>query len=537
MSTKDPREKVSRMLHRIYHQTIQQYRRYHNKNTHIFDSHHIWYCFNTMMQQYLDALDLSYNIAQNSFDGLLYDPSRVAVNNQHLHTHKQNTQKHFPQSANVRVMGGISFDYAIWSIRYPAYVESGPIIDMFSTASSVTCGAHNPCLSICDIHDISMRNHDNICTPYHLSPRHEYILKTIASYHPAYLKDENFIVQINSSWSVSNSYAIESAKAFYNKRNPWWKGKILAVDGTRAGQHTARQATGFGVDQQDNSVHGTWSYVQRALPLPITKNIDTYKDLIEQKLQQWDIAGFIIEPDVIWDAWMYKVNKDILLFIKKTAQKHALPIILDCVQQLWRSWWYFWENVALFSDYIYTIITTAKSVANGQPLSYYIMHKDIADAAHPYSQANTHQMSWTLSRIIMMHDIINDDEYQHMIQEKTKIIESVFASYWYSIDDNGLRWKYLNRSIFVWDNDMVKRTQLALYLCDGLLIGWIPQSLRYQPMIFDYNKTLEKTAHTICKRLTLLQAWYYHEDPQKNKTIETTYKLMYENGMWTGLSL
>lgn len=51
------------------------------------------------------------------------------------------------------------------------------------------------------------------------------------------------------------------------------------------------------------------------------------------------------------------------------------------------------------------------------------------------------------------------------------------------------------------NNEKVKLAQIALLIEDGVLIGAVPEALRYQPMLFELSSTNEKVAHIIFSRV------------------------------------
>jgi acetylornithine/succinyldiaminopimelate/putrescine aminotransferase len=147
------------------------------------------------------------------------------------------------------------------------------------------------------------------------------------------------------------------------------------------------------------------------------------------------------------------------------------------------------------------IVTTAKSAANGQPLALTLMPKEIAQAAYPLTQITTNQMNGPLLRALVAAEVLRNPQLQAWFLEKGKQIEEIAASYDIPLGEKGLRGKFLNRGVYVGNNGNVKLAQIALLVEDGVLVGALPEAIRYQPMLLEFSETNQLVAHIIFRRI------------------------------------
>ena len=181
-------------------------------------------------------------------------------------------------------------------------------------------------------------------------------------------------------------------------------------------------------------------------------------------------------------------------------KKNQLPIILDCVQQLGRTGSYWGDNVdKVFSDYDLLVITTAKSASNGQPFGVVMLSEKVSNAAYPLTQITTNQMNGPLLRVLLVAQILTNNRLQNWLKKKAVEIERVADEE--GFDKKMLLGKYLNRGVYVGNNDKVKLTQLALLLEDGILVGALPNAIRYQPMLLELSETNRAVARAIFRRV------------------------------------
>jgi acetylornithine/succinyldiaminopimelate/putrescine aminotransferase len=349
---------------------------------------------------------------------------------------------------------------------------------------------------------------DNICAAYHPGMRQGFALKKLAELYPNKSVKE-LSVHAESSGTIVNSIAVESVVAFAEQQNSdqAYK-KVLAIDGTWAGGYgTTREGTGFGVDDYQVKRAGRSLWMERCLPPPTKENTKIFLDILQHKLNESGVAGIYIEPDVIGDLGLVSFNQKLLREVKQLMLNHNLPIIADCVQQLGRTGSYWGENVdTILSDYPLLVVTTAKSASNGQPFGFTIMPKVIADAASPLSQITTNQMNGPLLRSLVVAEILRNSELQSWLRVKARDIEAIAGSYQLSLDDGGLRGKFLNRGIYLDNNDQVKLAQIALLVEDGLLVGATPSSIRYQPMLLEYSETNRLLSKVIFRRIDMVKS-------------------------------
>ncbi len=380
------------------------------------------------------------------------------------------------------------------------------MIDVLNSAASLSLGAENPWLVKADHLEDLLGIRDNICAAYHPGVRQAFALESLAKLFPNKTVAD-VAVHTESSGTIVNSVAIESAVAFaertHNATKPM---RLLAVDGTWAGGYgSAREATGFGVDQHQVKRAGKSTWADRCLPPPTSENRTKFLAVVKAELKKQTVAGVYLEPDVVGDLGLVTTDPQLLQQIKHLMSRHQLPIILDCVQQLGRSGSYWGENVdRIFADYPLLIVTTAKSASNGQPFGFTLMPKEVADAAAPLTQITTNQMNGPLLRSLVVAEILNNVEFQTWLKRKSHQIEEIADKYGFAIGSHGLRGKYLNRGVYLKDNELVKLAQIALLVEDGILVGATPNTIRYQPMLLEYSETNRLIAELIFRRVKLV---------------------------------
>lgn len=477
-----------------------------------------------LTKRFVAALESSRQLAQEALEGNRSDKSRIRYFNTTQEKEYQKIDAFFPKAARAWVLDGLVISHQVAGLKYIAGMkaEKGAVIDVLNSASSLALGAENPWLLLADRFEDFCGTRDNVCTAYHVGLRQAFALEKIVALYPG--KSKNLSVHMEASGSVVDTIAIESACAFIDAK----KGKsktprrILAVDGTWAGDYgSSREGTGFGVDAYQLTRAHKNIWVDRCLPAPTEENAASFLDIIKSKLDNHEVAGLYLEPDIIGDLGIVVNDKEVLVQTRKILEKEKLPIILDCVQQLGRTGSYWGENVdSIFYDYPWLMVTTAKSSSNGQPFGFTIMPKEIAESAHPYSQVTTNQMNGPLLRALLVANVLSSSKFQQWVKGKGNTIEEVAQIYEVPLGNLGLRGKYLNRGIFVGSNENVTLTQLALLLEDGILVGALPQAIRYQVMLLELSSTNKMIAEVIFKRIREVQKGNI------SKSVEIAYKRM-----------
>jgi acetylornithine/succinyldiaminopimelate/putrescine aminotransferase len=430
----------------------------------------------------------------------------------------------FPVAADAWVIGGLLFKSQTAGIKtiIGCTDDEADIIDSFNSASSVALGAENPWLVQADRIEDYLGIRDNVCIAYHPSVRQGYAMQELIKLYPGGTPKDQIAVHMEGSGSIAATIAIESVVPYVEQR----EGKpnmmrVLAIDGTWAGSYgAAREATGFGVDEGQTRRAGSRQWADRCLPAPTAENADEFIRVITQKLAQGTVAGIYIEPDIIGDIGIIAVEKPLLRKVRQIMEAHNLPIIIDCVQQLGRTGSYWGENVdTILHGYPLLVTVTAKSAANGQPFAFTLMPKEIADAAQPISQITTNQMNGPLLRAVTTARIMSDPAFQQWIAFKTdkmnKAIECSGAS------TTEVRGKYFNRSFVVGTNEEVKLAQLSLLIQDGILVGALPNALRYQPNMLDLTTTNTLVVETILNRIAELKKGNVHAAVERIYTMQS----------------
>lgn len=462
-----------------------------------------------LQKLFINDLKRSVTIAQQAAKGKNTDAHRLQYANKAMQQSLKNLREVFPKTANIWVLEGILVAAQRAGLKY---VYNGkdtlPVIDYLNSASSVSLGFQNPWIAMMDRVDDHIGMRDNVCTAYHPGMKQAFGLEELRKLHPGFKRGQKLVVHSESSGTIVDSIAIESVVAHFEKTHNK-PGKVLAVDGTWSGGYgTAREATGFGVDKiQTAKTKGETVWVDRILPAPTKENTEQFLGILDKGIRNGTVAGIYLEPDIIGDLGIVMTDRNLLLQVVAKMKKAKLPIILDCVQQLGRTGSYWGEFVdEIFADYPQLILTTAKSASNGQPFSFVVMPQQISDNAYALSQITTNQMNGPLLRAILVSKIFSNKKFQQWIREKSDALVSIAAEYGFKEEHTGLRGKYLNRGIYVGTNENVKLMQIALLVEDGILVGALPDSLRYQPMLLELSETNELVAHTVFRRLKKVQS-------------------------------
>ena len=455
-------------------------------------------------QEFFDGLDKAYEIAEKSFENGYCNKARMRYYNPEMDSKLKELSQTWPNAAEAFVIGGLLFKNQIAGIKnlYGLDETAGAIIDVLGSATSIALGAHNPYTTVFDRIEDALKVRDNICTAYHPGIRQLFFLNKISKLYPCTAKTA-VSVHSESSGAIVDSIAIESALAYIEKHKGSLEARVLAVDGTWAGSYGAsREATGFGVSDFGMKRSQKALFIDRCLTSPTKNNKDLFLSMLKSKIDNNLAAGLYIEPDIIGDSGIELVDPEVLREALFILREHRLPVIADCVQQLGRTGSYWGENVeSILKGYPWLIVTTAKSASNGQAFGYTIMPKEIADCAYPLSQLSTNQFNGPLLRAVAVSEIMSDGRFQNWLCAKGEKIAEIADKYNISSGENGLRGKFMNRAVYVESNDNVKLVQIALLVEDGILIGALPQSLRYQPMLLDYSSTNELVAQIIFRRV------------------------------------
>lgn len=461
--------------------------------------------FRLLRKNFVKSLLKSEKIAEKALNEKNHDERRVAHFNEVMNKYKNAVLDYYPPAANAWVLDGLVFSNQLAGLKKLAGFANGDghVIDVLNSASSVALGAENPWLVKIDRAENHMGIKDNMCTAYHPGLRHGFALTELAKLHPN-KKLSGLTVHSESSGTVVDSIAIESVVSYSEKNlNHSRMRRVLAVDGTWAGGYgSAREGTGFGIDGQQRKKSGKNLWVDRCLPPPVKEYSSEFMKILENKVKNNEAAGLYLEPDIVGDLGIVDVDDGLLKKAAGLLKKNGLPIIADCVQQLGRTGGYWGENVeSILKDYPLLVLTTAKSSSNGQPFGFTVMPRQIAHSAHALSQITTNQMNGPLLRVLAVSKMLTNKKFQAWLKKKAETIEKVASRYGFKPGYKGLRGKHLNRGIYMGDNNLVKLAQIALLIEDGILIGAVPEALRYQPMLLELSSTNEKVANAIFRRV------------------------------------
>lgn len=500
---------ISEIFEENLNETIFQFSKYSednvildNKAKHILDSE-----FALLKEKFIKSIVLSFNLSRKAFFSSRSNKFRFPKYNQLMKKYRDSINSMFPTAANLWILDGLVIEKQIGGIKklFGVDGEEGLVIDVLGSATSLSLGAENPWLVKTDHIEDHLGIRDNLGAVYHPGIRQGFAFEQLLNYYPGRKLGNPLVVHAESSGAVVNTIAIESVAAYAEKYLSSKKPLplIYAVDGSWAGGYgTAREGTGFGVDNIITKRTGKQLWVKRCLPPPTLKNKISFINIIREGLGKGELGGIYLEPDVIGDLGMIGTNQEVLIETVVILNKAGIPIILDCVQQLGRTGGYWGENAEnIFTSSKLLVISAAKSASNGLPFGYVIMPKVVADTAYPLTQLTSNQMNGPLLRAVVIAKVLSCKKMQSWIKQKSEDVINIARQYGLSIGDKGLRGKYLNLGIYVGDNNNVKLVQLALLIEDGILTGALPNCIRYQPMLLEFSETNQLIAQIIFRRI------------------------------------
>ncbi len=463
--------------------------------------------FEVLKERFIQSIYLSSHLAKKAFKSNRSNESRVPSHNQTMRRYRDSIGSIFPPAANLWILDGLVIENQIAGIKKLVGIdkEDGSVIDVLGSATSLSLGAENPWLVKIDHIEDHLGIRDNLGAVYHPGIRQGFAFGQLINFYPGKKAQNSLVIHAECSGAIVNTIAIESVAAYAEKNlsSKHALPLIYAVDGSWAGGYgTAREGTGFGVDQIITKRTGKRLWVKRCLPPPILENKDGFIKVIRRGLKNGELGGIYLEPDVIGDLGMIKTDSGTLKEAVTILNEAGIPIILDCVQQLGRTGGYWGENVeSIFKDCRLLIVSAAKSASNGLPFGFVIMPKVIANAAYPLTQLTSNQMNGPLLRAVVVAKVLSNQKMQNWIKQKSKDIAYIAKQYNLSIGNKGLRGKYLNLGVYVGDNNNVKLVQIALLVEDGILTGALPSCIRYQPMLLEFSETNQLIAQIIFRRI------------------------------------
>jgi hypothetical protein len=115
-------------------------------------------------------------------------------------------------------------------------------------------------------------------------------------------------------------------------------------------------------------------------------------------------------------------------------------------------------------------------------------------------------MNGPLLRSLVVAEVLSNQDFQEWLKQKSIDIENIARERQFDLGYYGLRGKYLDRGIYLEDDEHVKLAQIALLIEDGILVGATPHTIRYQPMLLEYSETNLFVADAIFRRLNLVKS-------------------------------
>lgn len=397
----------------------------------------------------------------------------------------------------LRQRGGLKEVYAAGGKGWKSQFD-GVFHDVLGSATSLNLGAEFPYASIVGTIASQMGIGDNFCLPYHPGLHQITGAEVLSSLYP---NPTEVYIFTESSGTAVNSAAIEAVCAYGESVFPGKLPKVLQIDGTWCGGlGTAKEGTGFGVASQAEKRGTRW--VDRCLPLPTAENRDWFLKIVEEKIARGEAAGIFLEP-IVGDAGIVPVDpqliKELIKILKQGANGHPLPIIVDTVQQGTGRTGNFWgiEHLPELQNYPYLVLTTAKSSSNGQPFGFMIIPKQIAEKAYPLSMITTNSGNGGLLRAVVVAKFVTDPRIQEIIDKNAQIIDEVATQY--GLNLRGLR---MNRGIETGSRELMELIQWHLFIKYGILVGALPATVRFQPMLLESPSTIRNITEAVCRGIS-----------------------------------
>lgn len=394
----------------------------------------------------------------------------------------------------LRQRGGLKEVYAAGGKGWKSQFDD-VFHDVLGSATSLNLGAEFPYASIVGTIASQMGIGDNFCLPYHPGLHQITGAEVLSSLYP---NPTEVYIFTESSGTAVNSAAIEAVCAYGESVFPGKLPKVLQIDGTWCGGlGTAKEGTGFGVASQAEKRGTRW--VDRCLPLPTAENRDWFLKIVEEKIARGEAAGVFLEP-IVGDAGIVPVDpqliKELIKILKQGANGHPLPIIVDTVQQGTGRTGNFWgiEHLPELQNYPYLVLTTAKSSSNGQPFGFMIIPKQIAEKAYPLSMITTNSGNGGLLRAVVVAKFVTDPRIQEIIDKNAQIIDEVATQY--GLNLRGLR---MNRGIETGSRELMELIQWHLFIKYGILVGALPATVRFQPMLLESPSTIRNITEAVCR--------------------------------------
>ena len=394
----------------------------------------------------------------------------------------------------LRQRGGLKEVYGAARPGIKAQFD-GVIHDVLGSATSLNLGAEFPYVVAVSDLATQMGIGDNFCLPYHPGLSQIFGAEFLASLFPS---SEKVYVFTESSGTAVNSAAIEAVCAYGEKVFSGKFPKVLQVDGTWCGGlGTAKEGTGFGVASQAEKRGPRW--VDRCLPLPTAENRELFLRIVREKIEAGEAAGVFLEP-IVGDAGIIPADpqlvKELIQLLQKGANGYSLPIIVDTVQQGSGRTGKYWgiEHLPELVNYPLLVLTTAKSSSNGQPFGFMLIPKKVAEAAYPLSMITTNSGNGGLLRAVLAAKFLQNPRIQSIIDQNAKVIDEVASLHGMNLQ--GLR---MNRGIETGSKELMKVIQWHLFIKYGILVGALPATVRFQPMLLEHPETIRNITEVTCR--------------------------------------
>lgn len=475
---------------------------------------------------YFGALGLSYLLSKRALEGKRFNPLRSSWFNQEMKEMVERGKRIFTPSTLVWMLDGIPI------LRQRAGLKEifgadrsglfgqfdGIVHDVLLSATSLNLGAEFPYTQIIDWIASGLGIRDNFCLPYHPGVYQIFGMENLVRFYPQARDPEDVYVFAEASGTAVNSVAIEAVCAYAEMilGNP--KAKVLQVEGTWCGGYgTAKEGTGFGVASQLEKRGGPM-WVERVLPLPVAANRKEFLRVLKEKLDKGEVAGLYIEP-IVGDAGIIPWDNDLIKEVVDLMKRNNLPIIVDAVQQgTGRSGrgYFGLEHYPELANYPLLVVTTAKSASNGQPFGFVLFPKEVAEAAYPLSMITTNSGNGGLLRAVLVAEFVSDPRIQEIIEKNSQIIDEVAREYGIN-----LRGRRMNRGIPVDSKEKMKLIQWHLYLKYGILVGALPSTVRFQPMLLEYLSTLRNITEAILRGIREVEDTVVLESDSKAITLNS----------------
>jgi hypothetical protein len=123
-----------------------------------------------------------------------------------------------------------------------------------------------------------------------------------------------------------------------------------------------------------------------------------------------------------------------------------------------------------------------------------LIPKKVAEASYPLSMITTNSGNGGLLRAAFVAKFLEDPRVQSIIDQNAQVIDEVA-----SLHGMNLRGLRMNRGIETGSKEVMEVIQWHLYIKYGILVGALPATVRFQPMLLEHPETIRNITKATCR--------------------------------------